>query len=340
MGHVRDDRLRAVYWAIKHQSLGTLKRAQASGVDFGGITSLSSHWGSPLELALLYSNDDTLTIFKWLLENGSDPNPSCSAREIKGVPYPVSDASESALCKAIGGHHEKAALLLLDHGAAVFFTEPQEEPDDRIVIDTALHEAAKSGCLRVVERLLKDGPLGFGDLDSNGHTPLMCAAGTWSSSRVKITRLLLQHGANPLWRPKGVHSALSMAMQCCHVRNVFTLLQHARQDSSNTELFSHASLWELLSLPAWRLVRTPGHGSHQGFSHVAAILSVFVKLGADFNNPPPPYASGQEGFPSDEHRKLNAFRHFCLFIQPIIIRKFAYAHLRGMAHWDPLRLVP
>ncbi|KAI0170805.1 ankyrin repeat-containing domain protein [Pestalotiopsis sp. NC0098] len=326
-----DERPQAVHWAIKHQSLGTLKRAQAAGLDFGSITSLFKHWGSPLQQALLYSDDHTLTILKWLLENGVDPNPCCSARKIEGVPYPASDASKSALCRAIEGHHEKAALLLLDHGAAIFFTGRQEDPDDRIVIDTALHKAAKSGCVRVVERLLKDGPLRVDDLNSNGHTPLMCAAGTWSS-RVKITRLLLQHGANPLSRPEGVHSALSMAMQCFHVRNVFTLLQHARQDPSNTEMFSHASLWELLSMLNWRLVRSPGHGSHQGFSQVTAILSVFVKLGADFNNPPPPYASEQQDFPSDEHRNLSTFHHFCLFIQPMVIRKFAHAHLRGMAH--------
>lgn len=312
----RVDGLHAVFWAIRSQSLGTLKKAQASGLDFGSVLSWSSRWGRPLERAVPCSDDEpTFAVLKWLLENGAKPTPSCLAREMehKGVRYPASDRSQSVLYEAIRMRNERAALLLLDHGAPIFFKEPREHSHERNKRHTAVHEAARKGCVRVVERLLRDGPVGFDCLDSEDQTPLMCAVASGSHyPNGEVIKSLLQHGADPLLRSDGSRCALEMALlQDDRPQDLFDLL-HTMQEASDNPSFSHFSLWKLLSVPNWRLKSLlPGENPND---YPAMNLSVFVKLGADFNNPPPPYASSARGLQSDKPGKsLPSVSFVCLY---------------------------
>jgi ankyrin repeat protein len=120
------------------------------------------------------------------------------------------------------------ALLLL---ASVSVTEAVTKQE----LDRALLAAAKSGNVKVAEKLLKQGA------DPNARVP-----GTWvnytpflqavSENRFELTKLLLAHGADPYLEDENHDPALIFAAKPSHEKILRLLLEHGVPiDSKNSE---------------------------------------------------------------------------------------------------------
>lgn len=285
-------RRRAIGWAMRRFSFGTLERAMAAGFDLNDEEEIPAGWGlfePPLCRAVSVGREPML---EWLLEHGAKTNPLSQSRVVKGLPYPAIRKGAAALFRAIReSMNEEAAMILLDHGATSFFVDHLEEPKpgEEDWIETALHGVAAFGWTTVLERILEDPVLhdyiDYRDVDD--HTPLSIAAEWESSSNAGAMEVLLRHGADPFATFNDVRSPLILAAELGHADHITVLLRYASEDHSKARLFSHQSLWDLMQALDRRI------GSFYGPVDCNAILSEFVKYGADFDNPPPPYKGGR-----------------------------------------------
>ncbi|ETS74565.1 hypothetical protein PFICI_13049 [Pestalotiopsis fici W106-1] len=292
----------AVIWALDNMSMGTLERSLASGFDFN--SDLATWWDGMddeiCDFAIFHAvQAGREPMLKWLLEHGAKPD-LCEPLEIANLPLPVSYEQRSALSMAMDPPgNEEAALILLDYGARVLLAEEWDVGQD-LSITSALHEAVRNDFTRVVERLLRDGTIPVNHRDSDNMSALELAAREISPNSAMI-ELLLRYGADPI-RDDETRSptAVCLAFAVGNPDNIAPLLRHITKDPSNKDFFSHNLLWILLNMVTDRPM-SMAFGSDAGPSQYKSIVSKLVEFGADFNNPPPPYA------PQHEHGKFDAF---------------------------------
>ncbi|KAI4597525.1 hypothetical protein KJ359_004227 [Pestalotiopsis sp. 9143b] len=289
---------RAVAWGVRELSFGTLERAIAAGFDFSDeemmIEELWVYPKFPLCRAVFPGCE---SMVEWLLEHGAKANPPSESKVFTGLPYPAIHIEAAALYHATGDPlNETAAMILLDHGATIFFFSPVGglpefiEPGKEHWIRTALHLAAALGWTTVVERILEDVVLhDYVDYrDRDDQTPLsIAAAGCSVRSNAGAMEVLLRHGADPFATFDDVRSPLILAAEQGHKDHIAVLLRYASRDHSKARLFSHQSLWDLMQALDRRI------DSFYGPVDCNAILSEFVKFGANFDTPPPPYMGGR-----------------------------------------------
>lgn len=295
----RDHATRAVSWAIRRNSLATLEKALSLGLDVNAkIYPFSreeeEEWEDegyrrlrPIEEALRKGSEASL---EWLLKHGA----TMDGPIVEGFPYRTTDESSAVLLAQKRHKNEAAVLILLDHGASVFFAGEKywDDLDDVEVspVETALHNAAELGHARVVQRLLLEHTIDINMRDTVGMTPL-CRAVSRAEDSTAIIELLFQHGASPPEQRMLPHMLL-----VCHPQNLAFL---ARTQTDYDRELLHNCLIELSS----RLEGTHSYGEaiyNEATSYdqippraqdVFALLSKLVESGADFNYPPPRYAT-------------------------------------------------
>ncbi|KAK6200707.1 hypothetical protein LQW54_009588 [Pestalotiopsis sp. IQ-011] len=307
----RDHATRAVSWAIRRNSLATLEKALSLGLDVNAkIYPFSREeeagWEDekyrrlrPIEQALRKGSEASL---EWLLKHGA----TVDGPVVEGFPHRTTDEYSALLLAQKQYKNEDAALILLDHGASVFFAGEKywDDDDDDIEVspvETALHNAAELGHARVVERLLLEHTIDINVRDTCGMTPLCLAVGRPEDSTA-IVELLFQHGASS---PE--EHMLPQMLLTCHPQNLAFL---ARTQTDYPRDLLHNCLIELGS----RLEAMHPYGEVPTYDDipswaqdVVAILSKLVESGADFNYPPPRYATETEPLVSEVSRDFDPF---------------------------------
>lgn len=135
------------------------------------VTAVNTGENTPLYMA---SEKGHMEVAQLLLEHGADPN----SRNIR---------SETPLNAALQEGHLALAQVLLKHGA-----DPNAQGDDG---KTLLHLASQWGDPKLAQRLLEVGA-NIHARDNKGRTALQIASGVRSPRHIKITELLLEHGAD------------------------------------------------------------------------------------------------------------------------------------------------
>ncbi|ETS83054.1 hypothetical protein PFICI_04930 [Pestalotiopsis fici W106-1] len=270
--------LYAMSWAINRHKPRTLQKILAVGVDVDReVHDYSSGMTArPISMAL---ESRSLDCLKLLLEYGANPD----GAHVSDHPYRISDSS-SALYFSQSQHREdeEVALILLKHGARKYFRMPYTLKP--IVSTTALHQAAACGHVKVVQHLLAEGDIEVDMPDKFGRTPFYHAA-IRHEDTTAILQMLLEHGANR----SSDTCILERALRDGHVENVILLL------CKQTD-FCHQTLYNYLYDLNYRLLeRTKTFPGDSLDEDVPRIISKLIDLGADFNNPPPPFF--------DEHGK-------------------------------------
>lgn len=307
---VRDHGGYAVCWAVLNSAFRTLEKALSSGFDIDNeVASLRHQFGQwvflgstrPLELAI---NEGRPDVVKWLLEHGACTD---SESAILVDPYRTgdtnlraSDMDTATLCQAIYGlstYNAEIVMMLIDHGALLYFAEDDEDTDELRLACTALHVAVRQRRLEVMEKLLSDGSIKIDATDSNGLTPLDLAASI-SDSMTPVINMLLKYGAEAFFGP------LDFAIEKGHMDNVLLLIQVIADSMSPEPIsnadsdeephsaahgWSHLFLYEVIACldnrfregDTWRHSCNP--------EDARTILAKLVELGADFNNPPGPW---------------------------------------------------
>ncbi|ETS74574.1 hypothetical protein PFICI_13058 [Pestalotiopsis fici W106-1] len=300
----------AVGWAVQHRSFETLEKSLSYGLDINrhiqsrNITMERRDLGNqplswvfrPIELAVARRHRD---ILKWLLDHGADPDPGRIEDDLYGNEDARSRGSntlDSPLHQVLGGtHDEEAALMLIDHGARVYFVRPTDLDSREVdMFTTALHLASLHGLSRVVKRLLLDSTIEIDYRDYRSLTALRYAV-TSSHSRVATINSLLQHGANPTSkgvRPFNLSTMLEAAIHKGSLENVLALMQGLADylpPRKAPRSWSYCYLSNLIAASASRMkdFEFP-HGDGET-EEITAILTKLVHIGVDFNNPPPPY---------------------------------------------------
>lgn len=300
----------AVCWAVLYRSFRTLEKALSSGFDIDSeVAILRLRYEElvftgntrPLDLAILENRPD---VVKWLLEHGACTD---SESAILVDPYRTGDtnlrASEmeaAALCQAIyglGTYNADIAMMLIDHGALLYFAEFGADTDGLRLACTALHVAVRYRRLEILEKLLSDGSIKVDAPDAEGLTPLDMAA-SMSDPMTPVIKMLLKYGADPF------SGALESAIEKGHVDNVLLLIQVIADSMSPGPVsnadsdeephmaahgWSHLFLYTVIARfddrylegDSWRDSCYPEEGR--------IILARLVELGAEFNNPPGPW---------------------------------------------------
>lgn len=281
----RENTARAVSWAIRRNSLATLDKAFSFGLDVNAkiyMSPLQDEWpragrAGPFRMVEQALRKGCEASLEWLLKHGA----TMDGPIVEGFPYHTTDDSSALSLAQVHYRNEDAALILLDHGANVFFAGEKywDDEDDVEVspIDSALHNAADRGHTRVVKRLLLEHTIDINMRNELGMTPLYLAARN-SDDSTAIIELLFQHGASP---PE--QHMLPQMLPFCHPQNLALLLPAYTEYPRDflrkclVKLNSH-----IRSLCLYD--RLPQRGQE-----IFALLSKLVEFGADFNYPPPCY---------------------------------------------------
>lgn len=220
----RDHTNLAVSWAIGQNSLETLDKAWTLGLDVNAkVYSFSPREeggrGGPLRMVEQALRKGYEASLEWLLKHGA----TMDGPIVEGYPYRTTDDSSALSLAQMHYRNEDAALILLDHGANVFFAGKKywEDDDDILVspVETALHNAAGRGHARVVERLLLEHTIDINMRNTDGMTPL-CLAVERREDSTAIIELLFLHGADP---PE--QHMLPQMLPFCHPQNMALLLR-------------------------------------------------------------------------------------------------------------------
>ena len=108
---------------------------------------------------------------------------------------------DTPLLYAVVGHSRKGVRLLLNYGANPDITDQHD--------NTPLHLSVTANNLEITKDLLNVKPELLDSINSYGHTPLMCAV---LGRSIKLTRLLLQNGANVCITDKNGISSYNLAL--------------------------------------------------------------------------------------------------------------------------------
>lgn len=299
-----------VCWAVLNRSFRTIEKALSSGFDLDSEVAtlrrrhdelVFSDSRRPLDLAILEGRPD---VVKWLLEHGARTD---SESSILVDPYRTGDtnlrASEmdtAALCQAIyglGTYNAEIAMMLIDHGALLYFAEPDEDTDELYLACTALHVAIRASRPDILEKLLLDGSIKIDAPDSDGLTPLEVTA-SMSDSMTPVINMLLKYGADPF------PESLDLAIESGHVDHVLLLLQVIADSMSPKPIsnadsdkephpaahgWSHLFLYNVIECLDNRFREGDSWHNSCGPEDARTILAKLVELGADFNNPPGPW---------------------------------------------------
>lgn len=321
----RDHEGYAVSWAIVNRSYQTIENALSVGFDLHSQVALYPEREgfsdpmcrlTPLKVAIDRGCNDVL---KWLLDHGAHPDHGRIMEdpfETGDTNQRASDAATSALYYALHGH-EEASLMLMDHGALVYFAQSDSE-GSLVLSTTALHLAAAYGLDQVVERLLAEGAIKVDELEDGGSTPLHHAAPAFDT-RKRVIEMLLQHGADPHAENDEGHRPLELAIENGDIDNVLVSIQalaasfssyaaakadskkdsDAGSDDSGGDMYelsfcgahgwSHLQLYHIMEALSTRMRSRKPSNPLEGAQEVSLILTELRSHGADFNNPPAPY---------------------------------------------------
>lgn len=300
----RDCGQRALNWAIQKQSFPTIEKALAAGFDLNRASVARIPplmvkryaWREnmrPIEVAIKSERNDVL---KWLLEHGASPDYGRIlhvSRDDGTTSHRASDVKTSALYLVLHEtQNEEAARLLLDHGALVYFAELTRRESRFEPRTTALHVAAGAGMAGVVEKLLRmEDAIRLDHKDRDHQTALTHCAQKPSSQKAVID-IFLRHGAHPTRMTTGMDDPLCNALYHGHMDNVLALIQAVADASSSDADFtpwSYVALTQYIMALDSRATENQCSGPFAPDKEIQTILAKFLEVGADFNNPPPPY---------------------------------------------------
>lgn len=316
----RDCKRQFLSWAIQNRSFRHMEKALALGYSLDSVTfavfpdNVFYDVLRPLQVAVKCGHNDVL---KWLLERGANPDPGNSTKSDIPDTREAVDIESSALHMALHeNQNEEAVHMLLDHGAKVYFAKPTGLPqgtsqERRLVPQTsALHLAAGSGMVGVVERLLdvlRGNTVEVDYRDESGHTPLYhCAALKYS--RKDILEILLRHGADATVESAYGSSVLSITLFEGHMDNVLVLIQAVADAASldppwNFEPWTYQNLCDYICALNSRIEDSEFLGPLEPEEEIKMILAKFVELGADFNDPPDEDSDDEWDAPEKQHSK-------------------------------------
>ncbi|ETS74567.1 hypothetical protein PFICI_13051 [Pestalotiopsis fici W106-1] len=321
----REDVSYALSWAITRSCYPTLEKALSFGYDLNNQLCNCDHATRvlPIDAAL---RQESYGVLKWLLEHGVNLDfGTVEDLELGGSEkiQRVSDHNTSALHQLLEDDpNEEVALMLLDHGACVYFGRKSsssistDESQGLLYTDTALHLAAYEGVPNVVERLIVDGVISVDCKDLMGYTALHQIVSK-SASRANIIEMLLRHGADPHTKANGGTKAIMTAIEDGHVENVLALIQAMADPSSSdaaAQPWSHLFLYLILEGLSRRLESHEPADEFEDWEEIKMVIAKLIEHGADFNRPPPPNYIPEDVFGKSilqEFHKfwLNLFHH-------------------------------
>lgn len=309
----RDCKKQFLSWAIQNRSFRHMEKALALGYHLDSVIfaafpeEMFYDELRPLQIAIKCGHNDVL---KWLLEHGANPDPGDSIQsgdpDIRELVAIETSALHMALRET---KNEEAVHMLLDHGAKIYFANPiylRSTVEERPLWPdtTALHLAAIAGMVGVVERLLLRGnAIRVDYFDGSGHTALHHCA-SLKYSRKAIVDLLLRHGAEA--SVEILHNTLPEG----HIDNVLTLMQAVADAASldppwGFEPWTYQNLSNYIRALDSRIDEFEFSGPFGLEEEIKIILTKFIELGADFNDPPDEDSDDDSDAP--EHSKAAHF---------------------------------
>ncbi|KAI1657903.1 ankyrin [Daldinia decipiens] len=215
----------AVYWAARKNRIDVLEKAFKYDLALGMADARA-----PLNCAAKLGRDDAVS---WLLDHGVPTDPRTSGAISSGHHDQAREAVpafHSPLYAAIKMHKESTALILLSHGANMWFTQ-REAPGNQFQ-EAAIHCAASRSLEAVVKHLVLTMGIDVDELDSHLETPLHHAM-RQGDNQIMI-KTLLELGAD-INKERDSELPITTAITCHNFTNAMSFLDaRPRVNITNT----------------------------------------------------------------------------------------------------------